>query len=116
MSRNGMFNGNNYISQGVELDSLGRRVAYWMYPYHPENDLGWRQVSVRVPANEIIHIYKPKRAGQIRGVTWFAPVLIDLKMSDNYQSAELKRKEQTSSITVFLTDLDESRRQVCLWR
>lgn len=107
MSKNGMFNGNNYISQGIELDSLGRRVAYWMFPYHPENDLGWRNVSVRIPADEIIHVYKPKRAGQIRGITWFAPVLLDLKMSDNYQSAELKRKEQNSSITGFLTDLDD---------
>ena len=107
MSKNGMLNGNNYISQGIELDSLGRRVAYWMFPYHPENDLGWRKVSVRIPAQDLIHIYKPKRAGQIRGITWFAPVLMDLKMSDNYQSAELKRKEQNSSITGFLTDLDE---------
>ncbi len=107
MSKNGMFNGNNYICQGIELDSLGRRVAYWMYPYHPENDLGWRKVSVRVPASEIIHIYKPKRAGQMRGITWLAPVLIDLKMSDNYQTAELKRKEQNSSITGFLTDSDD---------
>ena len=78
-----------------------------MFPYHPENDLGWRKVSVRIPAQDLIHIYKPKRAGQIRGITWFAPVLMDLKMSDNYQSAELKRKEQNSSITGFLTDLDE---------
>ncbi len=107
MSKNGIFNGNNYISQGIELDPLGRRVAYWMYPYHPENDLGWRNVSIRIPADEVIHIYKPRRANQFRGITWFAPVLIDLKRSDNYQSAELKRKEQNSSITGFLTDLDE---------
>lgn len=107
MTKNGMFNGNNYISQGIELDPLGRRIAYWMFPYNPENDLGFRNVSVRIPADEIIHIYKPKRAGQVRGITWFAPVLVDLKMSDNYQSAELKRKEQNSSITGFLTDLDD---------
>ena len=108
MSKNGMFHDDNYISQGVEIDKLGRRVAYWMFPYHPENDLGWRQVSVRIPADEIIHVFKPKRAGQVRGVTWFAPVLIDLKMSDNYQSAELKRKEQNSSISGFITNHDDN--------
>ena len=110
ITKNGMTNpdNGNFISQGVEIDAIGERIAYWLYPYHPENDLGWRQQSVRVPASEIIHIYKPKRADQTRGISWLAPVIIDLKMLDNYQTSELKRKEINSTITGFLTDFDDN--------
>ena len=107
MSKNGFFDGDNYIGQGIEFDKNGNRVAYWIFPFHPENDLGWRQVSVRVPSEEIIHVYKPKRAGQSRGVSWLAPVLLDLKTLSNYEYAELKRKEISSTITGFLIDYDE---------
>jgi lambda family phage portal protein len=107
MNRNGFFNGSNYISQGIEFSPLGQRVAYWIYPYHPENDLGWRHTSIRVPANEIIHIFKCDRAGQSRGITWLAPVMMEFRNIDNYQAAELKRREVSACYAAFIRYIDE---------
>ena len=61
------------IRAGIEFDKLGRRVAYHLYRSHP-NDGALAPMSgtggintVRVPASEIIHLFRPLRPKQIRG-------------------------------------------------
>lgn len=107
MSKNGIFNGDNYISQGIEFNRAGKRVAYWIYPYHPENDLGWRNQSERVPENEIAHIFRCDRAGQSRGITWLSAVMMEFRNLDNYQAAELKRREVSACFAAFIRYTDE---------
>ncbi len=107
MNRHGFYNGDNYISQGIEFNKAGQKVAYWLFPYHPENDLGWRKQSERVPANEIAHIFRCDRAGQSRGITWFSPVMLEFRNLDNYQAAELKRREVSACYAAFIKYMDE---------
>lgn len=106
ITKNGFFNGDNYVSQGIEFDPSGKRVAYYIFPYHPENDLGWRHVSERVSSSEIIHVFRPDRAGQSRGITWLAPVLLEFRNLDNYQNAELKRREVSACFAGFIKNPD----------
>lgn len=82
--------GQNEVRMGVELDEWGGPVAYWFWNRHPDL-LGSRLKleRVRVDASEIIHKFIQYRPGQTRGYSWFAPVLLDLKMLDGYQQAEL---------------------------
>lgn len=105
-SRNGFLNGVNYVSQGIEYDPLGNKVAFYLYPFLPENDLGYRLPSERVSASEICHVFKSDRAGQNRGVTWFAPVMMEFKNLDNYQNAELKRREVSACFAAFVKTPD----------
>jgi lambda family phage portal protein len=63
------------IVQGVELDELGVPVAYWVYPAHPQDIHSFRREPVRIPAENILHLYRRDRIGQHRGVTWFSPVV-----------------------------------------
>ncbi len=107
MNKNGFYNGSNYISQGIEFNSLGQRVAYWIYPYRPENDLGFRHSSVRIPENEIIHVFRCDRAGQSRGITWLSAVMMEFRNLDNYQAAELKRREVSACFAAFIRYTDE---------
>lgn len=79
--------GRNEIRGGVELDYNGRPVAYHVWSVHP-GDMG-KRVRERIPASEILHLFIRLRAGQTRGITWFAPVLTSLKMHDGYSEAEL---------------------------
>ena len=69
--RDGPVSGGGIIKQGIEFDAAGRRVAYWLLLSHPGdayNLLSAQYKSVRVPADEVRHIYRIDRAGQIDGV------------------------------------------------
>lgn len=70
----------NQIRCGVEFDKIGRRVAYHFYRKHPGDatDQSGKGEIVRVPASEVLHIYRPQRPGQIRGVPWISPALVKL--------------------------------------
>lgn len=84
----------NQIRMGVELDRDTKRpVAYWVLDYH-KGDYDYMtplnaKKYTRVPAEEMLHIYKMDRAGQTRGVPWSAAAMSSLKMLHGYREAEL---------------------------
>jgi lambda family phage portal protein len=96
----------NWIMNGIELDFLGRRAAYWFYPIHP-GDMPIEQIGtmdpVRVPASEVLHIFKCTRPGQMRGVPLITPALIRLYFLDQYDDAELERKRIAAMFAGFVT-------------
>lgn len=79
----------NEIRMGVERNRFGRPVAYHLWTVHPNDYFGGTKERVRVPAEQIIHLYTVRRPGQTRGITDFAPVLMDVQMLGGYQEAEL---------------------------
>jgi lambda family phage portal protein len=91
------------VREGIEFDAIGRRVAYWLYPEHPGAALGLRTslVSRRVPANEIIHIYRQDRPKQMRGVSWFAPVALALQDLSDGQDAQIMRQKIAACFAAF---------------
>ncbi len=66
------------IVSGVELDQIGRVRAYHLLRAHPGSQRPTRQ-TVRIPADEIAHLYTPERPGQVRGVPILAPVILSLQ-------------------------------------
>lgn len=78
----------NEIRLGVEIDKWGRPVAYWITPGHP-SDLGGSLLRERIPAEDIVHLYDVERVSQTRGVTWYHPVMLQLRMLEGYIEAEL---------------------------
>lgn len=97
---------NNLVRAGIEFDLLGRRVAYHMYRHHPGDTLVWpNSLEVtRIPAEQIIHLYRLVRGGQVRGITWFASMIVDLYQLDSYDDAELERKRLS---TLYLGAIKE---------
>jgi len=95
----------NPIRCGIEFDPIGRRVAYHFYRKHPGDttDQGNKGEIVRVPASEVLHIYRPERPGQIRGVPWISPALVKLYLLDQYDDAELDRKKVAALFAGFIT-------------
>ena len=92
MQTYGTLSEGNEIRRGVEVDSHGRPVAYWIYETHP-NDISSAKYSseaVRVPAEECLHLFKSERIGQTRGVSLFAPVVGWLKQLGFYVDNELQ--------------------------
>jgi lambda family phage portal protein len=108
-SKDGALPNGNIIRSGIEFDKAGKRVAYYLYREHPgENALltNLNIDSVRIPAKEILHIYKPLRPGQIRGEPWLSNVLLKLHELDQYEDAELVRKTTAAMFAGFVTRLD----------
>jgi lambda family phage portal protein len=107
MSRDGTLPGGNKVIHGVEFDALGRRVAYWLYREHP-GAIGIHMrstyTSVRVPASEITHVFRPDRPGQVRGPSWFAPVLLRFKDFDEFEDATLMKQKIAACLAVLTTD------------
>jgi lambda family phage portal protein len=93
------------IIQGIELDSRGRRVAYWLFPEHP-GSARRASVSERVPAEDVIHVYDTERAGQVRGLSWFGAAIVKLKDLDEYEDAELLKQKIAACFAAFVTDMD----------
>lgn len=80
----------NEIRMGVEVDKWTRPVRYWMYDAHPfDYQAAGRRDRVPIAAENLIHRYQIRRAGQTRGVSWFAPILMDAQMLSALQEGEL---------------------------
>jgi len=107
-NKTGIFAG-NLVIQGVEFDAIGARAAYWLFDRHPGDiavGLGRNSLSLesrRVPASEIIHLFRAPRLGQVRGTPWFHAAINPARDSDDYEDAEAMRKKIESCLAAFVT-------------
>jgi lambda family phage portal protein len=76
----------NEIRMSIELDEWGAAVAYWAFQGHPSEG-GARRI--RIPAEEIIHLYVVRRAAQTRGVPFLHSAMTRLNMLGGYEEAVL---------------------------
>ncbi|WP_214249409.1 phage portal protein [Wolbachia endosymbiont of Anopheles demeilloni] len=60
----------------------------------------------KVPANDVLHIYRPLRPGQVIGEPWLSSILLKLYELDQYDDAELVRKKTAAMFAGFITRLD----------
>lgn len=91
------------IIQGVEFDLLGRRAAYWLFEQHPGSGRNVNP-SRRIPADDVIHLFRAERPGQTRGVSWFGSAIVPLKDLDEYEDATLMRQKIAACFAAFVTD------------
>ena len=96
------------IRAGIEFDPAGRRVAYRVLSVRPGDPFGgpFRMDPLRVPTADCIHLFKPLAAGQLRGITWLAPVLLRLHELDQFEDAALVKAKVAALFTGFITDPD----------
>lgn len=94
------------IRRGVEVDSLGRAVAYWLYPGHPADIASAFVTPIRRPASEFLHLYKLDRIGQTRGISLFAPLISWLKNLGYYVDNELQASAVASCFTAVIKTID----------
>jgi lambda family phage portal protein len=99
--------GENEIRMGIEVDEWGRPVAYHINEKHP-SDLGGSLLRTRIPADQIRHLYDPERVNQTRGITWFHPCMVELRMLGGYVEAELVAARTGAAKMGFLKYTDAS--------
>ena len=105
LNHNAVDGNGNIVRQGIEFDRVGRRVAFHFLRRHPgdSTDPGLSGETVRVPAAEVLHVIDPVEAGQLRGVSRFAPAIVKLFLLDQYDDAELDRKKVAAMYAMFVT-------------
>lgn len=96
---NGELRGGNFIVMGVEMTPYRKPVAYWLKKVNPYNQLFWGAYytsdRIRIPIYDengliqIKHLFVQEHPMQVRGVPWFAPSMIRLKMLSGYEEAVL---------------------------
>lgn len=110
-------NGDNEIRLGVEVDQVGRPVAYHLLDKNPSEVSMHQGKRERIPASEIIHPFISDRIAQTRGTPWFVSSMTRLQMLGGYEEAELTSARVSASKMGFLIkdrpdsyvgDLDES--------
>jgi lambda family phage portal protein len=92
------------LADGIEYDNFGNPVAYYVLRKHPGDTSPFGNgVAVRsgddydvMPAETVIHLYRPERPGQARGVPEITSSLSLFAMLRRYTMAVLGSAEQAA--------------------
>lgn len=103
----GRTEGGNEVRMGVEVDEWRRPIAYWLYPRHPGDYQfvpGQVQTNrlIRVPAEEVIHLYIPARIGATRSASWFDTAIKRLHNMGGYEEAEIIAARAAAAVMGFI--------------
>ncbi|MEQ1530475.1 MAG: phage portal protein [Methylococcales bacterium] len=101
------------IRNGVELDSNGAPVAYWIMKNHPGDKYGYGYLAQqdqweRIPAftpwgrRRVIHLYDKERSGQSRGKSVFASLMRDFKVLGDYLGSEVQAAASNALIASII--------------
>ncbi len=90
------------IRMGVEVDANQKPVAYHIFTGNPYEGYMGSANRVRVPADQMIHLFVAHRTGQTRGYPWFASSMNQLNMLDGYFTAELVKARVGASLVMSI--------------
>jgi len=82
--------GGNRVRMGVEMDKHGKPLAYYLLDdAHADlyQSSYYTGKHIRVPADEMLHLYLPEMIDQSRGVPWMASALVRMKNLHGYEEA-----------------------------
>jgi len=96
----------SYVKMGVEKNVWGRPVAYHLFSVHPGDDgfqsYAQRTRRIRIPAEEIIHIFPVERIGQTRGVPIFAAALVRMHQMAGFEESEIVTARAGAALMGFI--------------
>jgi lambda family phage portal protein len=92
--------GNNAVVMGVEISSYGRPVAYWI-----KDKVNGTQ-SQRVDAADILHVFLPEHAEQVRGIPWMHAAMIALHDLGEFNRAALLAARKGAETLGFIVSPD----------
>lgn len=87
---NGVHTNGNRLIMGVEVDAIGKPVAYHLHTKHPRDwsyiDKQGRTIE-RVPATDILHGGIAERPEQVRFMPWATTAMLGLEMLGKFKTA-----------------------------
>ncbi len=103
-----MLPNNRMMKHGIECNAFGSPKAYWVLKKHPAEGrvTRGRSAFVRVPASEILHVFRPLRVGQTRGVPHLSPDLETFHQLGELFKYELVTAQVGACYSMFLEQAD----------
>lgn len=99
-------------TQGIKFDDSGKRVGYWLWNNHPGDTSGFfKQRSFQsslVSADDILHVFRVDRPGQMRGPSWYSNSIGVLHELDEYMDASLMKQKVAASFAAFVQDIEST--------
>jgi len=77
------------VTQGIELNAVGKPVAYWVADYAARQNYINSAEATRVEARNFIHLFDPERFSQTRGCPALGTCLNSFDQLDQYIEATL---------------------------
>ncbi len=102
--------GNN-VKLGIEVDNTGRKKFYHLYRQHPggmSDFSNFNLDTIKVPVEDLMHVYEVLRPGQLRGISKIVPAIIKMRDLDEFEDAELVRQKVSSCFVGIVHDLEAS--------
>lgn len=90
----------NVIRSGVELDDKLKPLAYWIDKKSPDGYVLYD--PDRVPAEQVIHLWRRTQPDQIRGMSYLAPIIKRIKDTQDYLDAETMAARIAACFSIFV--------------
>ena len=98
------------LRNGIRMDANGAALGYHVRSGHPDDPHAglratrWDYIPARGPTGRIkfIHVFSPRRAEQIRGISRLAEAMVPAKMVDRVDRAELAAALKSAIFSFFI--------------
>lgn len=87
-----------YVKMGIEYDKQGNVIAF-----HLTDSAKYRKTRERVPANDIIHVFRQEYPDQHRGFSWMSAALVELHHLGAFMEAAIIASRIGASSMGFFT-------------
>lgn len=96
------------IVQGVQFNGQGRRTNLHLFSDHPGSATNYGSAFRRdlraVPVEDALMVFRTDRPGQVRGVPWLSPVVVEVKDLKDYMTTKLMREKIAACFVGFVRD------------
>ncbi|PHQ98052.1 MAG: phage portal protein [Marinosulfonomonas sp.] len=93
-----------YIVAGIEFNAEGVRRAYHIRQHRPTEIFTTSHATIRVPAESVLHIFRPLGPGQVRGISQLSPILLTANEFDQLHDALLVGTKVAAMHAGFIVD------------
>ncbi len=92
------------IRDGIEYDGDGKPAFYYILKQHPGSSLFSKNFGEydKVPASQVMHLYRLKRFEQSRGIPWITPALPLFALLRRYTLATCDAAEMAANVAGVL--------------
>tara|TARA_R110000782_G_scaffold134431_1_gene226805 strand:- start:917 stop:2410 length:1494 start_codon:yes stop_codon:yes gene_type:complete len=98
----------NYIIQGVEFNSQGKRVGYWVFDHNPNNEFTMKLEPKFVSVDDMIHVFYKEFPEQVRGVPFGTATMLSMRDLADYKDAQLMLQKVAACHVAFTTKQEAS--------
>jgi lambda family phage portal protein len=91
------------VEMGIEFDAIGNASPIISGASIPAPTSFGTGQKTTVPADQVLHMFKPLESGQIRGIPHTLSAIIRAAIMDAYDDAELERKRTAALFGAFIT-------------